>query len=55
MASAILIMAGLGGAVIPFVQAMVADAVGLIYGFGIPLLSYFYLFHFAVKYRQRMR
>lgn len=55
MASAILIMAGLGGAVIPFVQAMVADAVGLIYGFGIPLLSYFYLFYYAVKYRQRMR
>lgn len=55
MASAILIMAGLGGAVIPFVQAMVSDAAGLIYGFAIPLLSYLYLFYYAVSHRRWMR
>lgn len=54
MASAILIMAGLGGAVIPFLQAMASDSVGLAYGFVIPLLSYVYLFNYSVKHRRRM-
>lgn len=54
MASAILIMAGLGGAVIPFIQAFVSDLMGVPYGFTIPLLSYIYLFHYAMTHHRHI-
>ena len=51
IASAVLIMAGLGGAVIPSIQALLSDMSGVIYGFAIPMLSYLYLFIYTVKQR----
>ncbi|MGY3944840.1 MFS transporter [Aeromonas tecta] len=54
MASAILIMAGLGGAVIPFIQACVSDFIGVPYGFLIPLVSYLYLFHYAMTHHRHI-
>lgn len=48
-ASSILIMMILGGAVLPPLQGIAADCIGIRYSFLIPMLSYVYLFFYGVK------
>ncbi|MBV8043987.1 MFS transporter [Pluralibacter sp.] len=52
IASAVLIMAGFGGAIIPSIQALASDNFGVAYGFLIPLLSYLYLFYYTLRQRR---
>ena len=48
--SGILCMAIVGGAVIPFVQGMFADTVGLQPSFLVPAVCYLFILYFGVKY-----
>ncbi|UII25607.1 sugar MFS transporter [Fulvivirga maritima] len=50
--SSLLIMAILGGAIIPPLQGLVADHFTLGYSFLIPMLCYFYLFLYSVRYNK---
>jgi FHS family L-fucose permease-like MFS transporter len=43
-------MAIVGGAVVPFAQALLADSVGLHASFAVPALCYVYILYFGVKY-----
>ena len=47
-ASAYLIMAIVGGALVPLLQGVVADRIGLAASFAVPLLCYFYVAAFAL-------
>ncbi|MGF1735261.1 sugar MFS transporter [Photobacterium satsumensis] len=46
-ASAILIMCGVGGALIPLAQALLADSIGLVQSFFVPALGYVVIFVFG--------
>lgn len=48
-ASSLLIMAIVGGAIIPFVQGVLADKIGLHHSFVVPLLCYAYIIFFGVS------
>lgn len=48
-ASSILIMMILGGAILPPVQGMAADCMGIRYSFLVPVVSYLYLFFYGIK------
>ncbi len=48
--SGILCMAIVGGAVIPFVQGMFADTIGLQPSFMVPAVCYLFILYFGVKY-----
>lgn len=48
-ASALLIMAIVGGALIPYVQGVLADHIGLQHAFFLPLLCYLYIFFYGVS------
>jgi len=47
--SGVLIMAIFGGAVVPMLQALLADALGLTVSFVVPMLCYGYIWLFALK------
>jgi len=49
-ASGILCMAIVGGAIVPFVQGLLADSIGLQPSFLMPLLCYAFVLYFGVKY-----
>ena len=49
-ASGLLCMAIVGGALVPFVQGALADAIGLQWSFFVPALCYTYILYFGVKY-----
>jgi len=52
--SGVLCMAIVGGALLPLLQAAVADHVSLLASFGIPLLCYLFIFYYgAAGYRPR--
>lgn len=51
-ASAYLIMAIVGGALVPLLQGVVADGMGLAASFAVPLLCYFYVAAFAFHCRR---
>ena len=48
--SGILCMAIVGGAVIPFVQGMFADTIGLQHSFLVPAVCYLFILYFGMKY-----
>jgi FHS family L-fucose permease-like MFS transporter len=48
-ASSLLIMAIVGGALIPYVQGVFADHIGLQHAFFLPLLCYLYIFFYGVR------
>jgi FHS family L-fucose permease-like MFS transporter len=48
-ASSLLIMAIVGGAVIPQLQGMLADHIGLQHAFALPLLCYLYIVFYGVS------
>lgn len=48
-ASSLLIMAIVGGAIVPFVQGVLADKIGLHHSFVVPLLCYAYIIFFGVS------
>jgi MFS transporter, FHS family, L-fucose permease len=52
-ASGLLIMAIVGGAIIPEVQGLLADRVGLHHAFILPVLCYLYILFFAAKGQSR--
>ncbi|MEI6764196.1 MAG: sugar MFS transporter [Bacteroidota bacterium] len=47
--SSLLVMAILGGAIIPLIQGAVADAIGIHYSYFVPILSYVYLAYYGWK------
>lgn len=47
-ASAILIMCGIGGALVPLAQAVVADTFGLVQSFWVPIFGYLLVFSYGV-------
>jgi len=49
-ASGILCMAIVGGAVVPFIQGALADAMGLQWSFLVPAAGYAFILYFGVKY-----
>ena len=49
-ASGLLCMAIVGGALVPFVQGALADAIGLQWSFLVPAACYTYILYFGVKY-----
>lgn len=51
--SGVLIAAIVGGAVIPELQGVLADRVGVQYAFVIPILCYLYIAYFARAVRER--
>jgi FHS family L-fucose permease-like MFS transporter len=51
--SGILCMAIVGGAIVPLVQGLVADRVGIHHSFVVPVLCYGYIAWYAVTYRRR--
>lgn len=54
--SGVLCMAIVGGALLPLLQAAVADHISLLASFGIPLLCYLFIFYYgAAGYRPRQR
>ena len=54
-ASGLLIMAIVGGAIIPELQGLLADRVGLHHAFVLPVICYLYILFFAAKGQPRMR
>ena len=48
-ASSLLIMAIVGGAVVPYVQGVVADHIGLQHAFFLPLLCYLYIVFYGIR------
>ena len=48
--SGILCMAIVGGAIVPFIQGMVADSIGIQPSFYVPLACYAYILYFGLKY-----
>jgi FHS family L-fucose permease-like MFS transporter len=48
-ASSLLIMAIVGGAVIPLLQGMLADHIGIQHAFVLPLLCYLYIGFFGIN------
>jgi FHS family L-fucose permease-like MFS transporter len=54
-ASGLLIMAIVGGAIIPELQGLLADRVGLHHAFILPVLCYLYILFFAIKGQPRRR
>jgi FHS family L-fucose permease-like MFS transporter len=54
-ASGLLIMAIVGGAIIPELQGLLADRVGLHHAFILPVICYLYILFFAAKGQPRMR
>jgi len=48
-ASSLLIMAIVGGAIVPFVQGVLADKIGLHHSFVVPLICYAYIIFFGVS------
>ncbi|MGC2108455.1 MAG: sugar MFS transporter [Candidatus Korobacteraceae bacterium] len=54
-ASGLLIMAIVGGAIIPEVQGVLADRVGLHHAFILPVICYLYILFFAMKGQPRKR
>jgi FHS family L-fucose permease-like MFS transporter len=52
-ASGLLIMAIVGGAVVPELQGLLADRIGLHHAFILPVLCYLYILFFAIKGRPR--
>jgi len=48
-ASSLLIMAIVGGALIPYVQGVFADHIGLQHAFFLPLLCYLYILFYGVS------
>jgi FHS family L-fucose permease-like MFS transporter len=54
-ASGLLIMAIVGGAIIPELQGLLADRVGLHHAFILPVICYLYILFFAVKGLPRKR
>jgi FHS family L-fucose permease-like MFS transporter len=49
-ASGILCMAIVGGAIVPFVQGMVADGVGLQWSFLVPAACYAFILYFGLRF-----
>jgi len=49
-ASGILCMAIVGGAVVPFVQGILADTIGLQISFLVPAACYLFVLYYGVKY-----
>ena len=45
--SGLLCMAIVGGAIVPLLQALVADHVGLLVSFAVPLVCYVYIAHYG--------
>ena len=54
-ASGLLVMAIVGGAIIPELQGLIADRVGLHHAFILPVICYVYILFFAVKGQPRPR
>jgi FHS family L-fucose permease-like MFS transporter len=54
-ASGLLIMAIVGGAIIPELQGLLADRVGLHHAFILPVICYLYILFFAMKGQPRQR
>ncbi len=54
-ASGLLIMAIVGGAIIPELQGLLADRVGLHHAFVLPVICYLYILFFALKGQPRQR
>jgi len=54
-ASGVLVMAIVGGAIVPELQALLADRVGLHHAFVLPVLCYLYILFFAAKGQPRRR
>ncbi len=54
-ASGLLVMAIVGGAIIPELQGILADHIGLHHAFFIPVLCYLYILFFAIKGQPRGR
>jgi len=52
-ASGLLIMAIVGGAIIPELQGLLADRIGLHHAFALPVLCYLYILFFAIKGQPR--
>jgi FHS family L-fucose permease-like MFS transporter len=52
-ASGLLIMAIVGGAIVPELQGLLADRVGLHHAFVLPVLCYLYILFFAIKGQPR--
>jgi FHS family L-fucose permease-like MFS transporter len=52
-ASGLLVMAIVGGAIIPELQGLLADRVGLHHAFILPVLCYLYILFFAAKGQPR--
>jgi FHS family L-fucose permease-like MFS transporter len=50
--SALLVMAIVGGAIIPLLQGLIADSHGLANSFAVPLLCYVYIAAFAAHCRR---
>jgi FHS family L-fucose permease-like MFS transporter len=48
-ASSLLIMAIVGGAIVPFVQGVLADHIGLQHAFVLPLLCYAYIVFYGIS------
>lgn len=46
--SSLLVMAILGGAVVPVIQGSIADAIGVQYSFFLPVLCYLYILYFGI-------
>ena len=53
--SGLLVMAIVGGAVIPEVQGVLADRIGLHHAFILPVICYLYILFFAAKGQPRTR
>jgi FHS family L-fucose permease-like MFS transporter len=49
-ASGILCMAIVGGAIVPFVQGLMADTIGLQWSFVVPSACYGFILYFGLKY-----
>ena len=50
-ASGILCMAIVGGAVVPFVQGALADAIGLQWSFVVPVVCYVFILYFGLRFK----
>jgi FHS family L-fucose permease-like MFS transporter len=48
-ASSLLIMAIVGGAIVPYIQGVLADHIGLQHAFFLPLLCYLYIVFYGVS------
>ncbi len=50
-ASGILCTAIVGGAIFPFIQGILADKLGLTFSFLIPMIGYFYILFYSIRYK----